>query len=223
MCWKARGGSKGLPRKNALPLGGKPLLVWAVEQALAAATVDRVVVSTDDPELAELGRSAGAEVLLRPAELAADDTPDLPVLRHVLAELDEEPEVVVWLRPTSPLRLPEDVDGAVELLVDAGVRCVRSVCAAEHHPAWMYTLGPAGELAPLDPVAEATILTRQQLPEVVRPNGAVEVIRADALPESGPLFAPPALGYVMPAERSVDIDSELDLALAELLLGRRSG
>jgi CMP-N-acetylneuraminic acid synthetase len=129
----------------------------------------------------------------------------------------------VWLRPTSPLRLPADIDGAVELLLSAGARCVRSVCAAEHHPAWMYTLGPAGELVPLDPVAEATILSRQGLPEVVRPNGAVDVIRGDAVPEEGPLFTPPALGYVMPAERSVDIDSELDLALAEALLARRDG
>jgi N-acylneuraminate cytidylyltransferase/CMP-N,N'-diacetyllegionaminic acid synthase len=144
------------------------------------------------------------------------------VLQHALASLDAEPDIVAWLRPTSPLRLPEDVDGAIALLESTGARCVRSLCEVEHHPAWDYTLGPGGELVPLDPVADATILSRQLLPKVYRPNGAVEVIRGDALPSEGTLFGPPALGYVMPQERSIDIDGELDLAYAELLLRRRA-
>ena len=219
----ARGGSKGLPRKNLLPLAGKPLICWTIEQARAAASLDRVIVSTDDAEIAAVAREAGAAVpFMRPAELAGDDTPDLPVLAHALAWLSEheglDPDVVVWLRPTSPLRTASDIDATVELLETRSARCVRSVCLTEHHPAWMYTM--SGEELELFEVPCGPYLRRQDLPAVYRPNGAVDVIRRDAVPGEGALFVTPALGYVMPHERSVDIDDAVDFDLAGLLLER---
>jgi CMP-N-acetylneuraminic acid synthetase len=219
----ARGGSKGLLRKNILPLAGKPLIGWTIEHALAAASIDRVIVSTEDTEIADIARAAGADVpFLRPAQLAGDDTPDLPVLAHALAWIAEheglDPDVVAWLRPTSPLRTAGDVDAAVALLETRAARCVRSVCLAEHHPAWMYALKDE-ELEPLE-FPGGPYLRRQDLPAMYRPNGAVDVIRRDAVPGDGPLFATPALGYVMPRERSVDIDDAVDLELAALLLRR---
>ena len=219
----ARGRSKGLPRKNLLPLAGKPLVCWTIEHAFAAKSVDRVIVSTDDEEIAAIAQAAGADVpFLRPAELAEDDTADLPVLAHALAWLSEhegfEPDIIVWLRPTSPLRTAEDIDAAVGLLESRGARCVRSVCLTEHHPAWMYRM--ENDELELFEVPGGPYMRRQDLPAVYRPNGAVDVIRRNAVPEGGALFATPAVGYVMPRERSIDIDDAVDLGLASMLLER---
>jgi CMP-N,N'-diacetyllegionaminic acid synthase len=214
----ARGGSKSVPRKNVRDLAGKPVIVWTIEAALACQTLDRVVVSTDDEEIARIARAHGAEVpFLRPAELALDDTPDLPVYRHALAELGVEPDAVAWLRPTAPLRTADDITAALGLLAETGADAARSVCIAEHHPSWMVTLD-GDRLEPLGDVAR--YFRRQELPPVYRLNGAVDVVRCAAVPAEGPLFAGDVRGYVMPAERSVDLDTELDFALAEALLSR---
>jgi CMP-N-acetylneuraminic acid synthetase len=136
----ARGGSKGIPRKNLRELAGHPLLAWSVAAAEAAETVGRVIVSTDDPEIADVAREYGAETpFVRPAELAADDTRDLPVFQHALGWLAEHegarPEVVVHLRPTSPLRRAADIDRAVRALAaDPAADAVRSVCAPFQNP-----------------------------------------------------------------------------------------
>ena len=124
----ARGGSKGIPRKNLRELAGKPVLAWTIEAALACPLLDRVLVSTDDDEIAAAARACGAEVpFARPAQLANDDTPDLPVYRHALETLGYEFDVVAWLRPTAPLRTAEDIAAAVRLLEETGADCVRSV------------------------------------------------------------------------------------------------
>jgi CMP-N,N'-diacetyllegionaminic acid synthase len=223
----ARGGSRGVPRKNLRVLGGKPLVAWAIEIAKAASRVDRVVVSTDDEEIADVCTRHGAEVpFLRPAELARDETPDRPVYDHAVEWLaeraDYRPDVVVWLRPTAPLRKPRDVDAALDLLLDTGCDCVRSVCAAEHHPLWMRTL-QGDRLRPLlETGDETTFHQRQLLPPVYRLNGAVDVVRSSSVAHTDGLFGGDVRGYVMPAERSVDLDSELDFAFAELLVERRA-
>ena len=141
----ARGGSKGVPHKNIRPLCGKPLIAWTIEVALACPTLERIIVSTDDLAIAEVARTYGAEVpFIRPAKLAQDDTPDLPVYNHTLMWLAENenyfPELVAWLRPTVPLRAVQDVEAAVALLQRSDFDCVRSVCKAEHHPYWMKRL-----------------------------------------------------------------------------------
>jgi CMP-N-acetylneuraminic acid synthetase len=211
----ARGGSKGVPRKNVRELAGRPVLAWTVEAALACPTLARVVVSTDDAEIAAAAREAGAEVPFeRPRELAADETPDLPVYRHALAALGERFDAVAWLRPTAPLRTADDISAAVRLLGETGADCVRSVCAAEHSPYWMGRV----EDGRLVPFMDEVPRQRQRLPELYRLNGAVDVVRCASVGEE--LFGGDVRAYVMPAERSVDLDSEVDFVLAEALLSR---
>jgi CMP-N,N'-diacetyllegionaminic acid synthase len=219
----ARGGSKQVPRKNIHPLGGRPLLEWTIAIALASRHIERVLVSTDDEEIAAVARSAGAEVpFLRPSDLALDDTADLPVCAHALDWLQEHegvvPEIVVWLRPTSPLRSVSDVDGAVDLLVATGADSVRTVCISENHPYLTRRLNGDRLVPFIDGIDASTYVRRQDLPPAYRLNGAVDVVWADRVASNTLLFEGDMRGYVMPVERSVDIDSELDFALAELLL-----
>jgi CMP-N,N'-diacetyllegionaminic acid synthase len=222
----ARGGSKRVPRKNVRTLGGKPLISWTIEQALASEAVDRVVVSTDDAETAAIAEQYGAEVpFIRPASLAADETPDLPVFVHALDELATvgyRPEFVAWLRPTAPLRTAHDVDRAVALLRSTGADCVRSICLTEHHPYWARRLDGDRLLPFVDGVREEDFPQRQLLPPAYRLNGAVDVARtAFVAGTSGrELFGGDVRGYVMPHERSIDLDDELDFELAELLIAR---
>ena len=211
----ARGGSKAVPRKNLRELAGKPVLAWTVEAALAFPSLDLVVVSTDDDEIADVARACGADVpFARPAELANDDTPDLPVYRHALETLGDEFDVVAWLRPTAPLRTADDIAAAVLLLEEAGADCVRSVCEAEHSPYWMGRV-EEGRLVPL---LDDLPPQRQLLPPVYRLNGAVDAVRCAAVGDE--LFGGDVRAYVMPRERSVDLDTELDFLLAEALLRR---
>jgi CMP-N-acetylneuraminic acid synthetase len=210
----ARGGSKSVPRKNVRELAGKPVLAWTVETALACAALERVIVSTDDEEIAAVARACGAEVLARPAELARDETPDLPVYRHALDELGDSYDAVAWLRPTAPLRAAEDVDAAVRLLEETGADAVRSVCEAEHSPYWMGRLDGDRLVPLLGEVPER----RQLLPPVYRLNGAVDVVRCSSVGDE--LFGGDVRAYVMPRERSIDLDTELDFLLAEALLRR---
>jgi CMP-N-acetylneuraminic acid synthetase len=224
----ARGGSKGVPRKNIRLLGDKPLIAWTIETSLRSKILDRVIVSTDDHDIAELSVKVGAEIpFLRPSELAQDDTPDLPVYLHVLDYLAKQenyhPDVVVWLRPTSPLRLAEDVENTVNILIsNEQLDCVRSVCLAEHHPYWMKKLEDNCLIPFLHEIDENKFYRRQLLPPVYRLNGAVDVSWCKNVIEKKQLYAGKMAGYIMPPERSVDLDSELDFALAEVLLNRRN-
>lgn len=181
----ARGGSKGLPRKNLADLGGRPLLAWSVESALQATTVDRVVVCTDDEEIATAARSAGAEVpWLRPAELATDDAADLPVFEHALDRLDAAGppvEVFVHLRPTSPFREAGLIDRAVTLLRShPGVDSVRSVSPVAKTPFKMWFVDDEGFMEPVVGSWEEECFNRprQALPPVWTQDGALDVVRA---------------------------------------------
>jgi CMP-N-acetylneuraminic acid synthetase len=212
----ARGGSKGIPRKNLAPLGGRPLLAWTIEAALGSRVVTRTVVSTEDGEIAAATRELGAEVLVRPPELAADDTPMQPVIAHALEELGA-PDVLVLLQPTSPLRRAEHVDEVVELLLDTGADSVVSVVEVPHR----YRLG---SLMALDGdrlvrLADDHAGTRQEKPLVYARNGpAVLALRPGRI---GPdLYGGDCRPYVMGARESLDVDEPFDLELAELLLAR---
>jgi len=224
----ARGGSRAVPRKNVRELAGRPAIAWTIDQARSCGRLDRIVVTTDDEEIAQIARGEGAEVpFLRPGELALDDTPDLPVYLHALSWLREhdghEPDLVVWLRPTAPLREPDDIAGALDVLEASGADCVRSVCKAEHHPYWMLALD-GDRLVPFVEPDSGAVLRRQLLPPVYRLNGAVDAVRRDRVDPGGrELFAGDIAAYVMPRDRSVDIDDELDVALADVLLRRRLG
>lgn len=220
----ARGGSKGLPKKNILTLGGKPLIAHTIEAALAARSIERIVVSTESAEIAEIARRYGAEVpFLRPPELARDDTPTLPVLQHVVRDLiaagNQEPEIVVLLQPTSPLRRAEDIDRAVDMLEETAADSIVSLCAAEHHPAWMRRIECGRVLPFLENTPECT--RRQDLPPVYRLNGAIYVTRGRVLLRENVLLGRDTRALVMDAESSVDIDTPLDLKLAALILQER--
>jgi len=218
----ARGGSKGVPRKNIVPVAGRPLIAWTISAAMESEVVDRAIVSTDDPETREVALELGCEApFLRPAELATDTATDWSVYRHAvdwLEERGEGPDCVVWLRPTTPLRLASDIDGAVEVLEDTGADAVRSVCEAEHHPYWMKRF-VEGRLEPLlDGHDETAFPRRQMLPPVYQLNGAVDAWLCRSADEMGALFRGTVAGYLMPVERSLDIDTPFDLRVANLLL-----
>jgi CMP-N,N'-diacetyllegionaminic acid synthase len=222
----ARGGSKSIPRKSIRPLAGKPLIAWTIKTALSCPTLDRAIVSTDAQEIAEIAQQYGAELpFIRPTELAQDDTPDLPVYQHALSWLAEHEDyysdIVVWLRPTAPLRIVQDVEAAIQLLIETGADCVRSVSLAEHHPYWMKRLDGDCLVPFVDGIDESTYYRRQLLPPAYRLNGAVDVTWCRTVMEKGLLYGGDVRGYVMPTERSIDLDTELDFALAELLLQMR--
>ena len=201
------------------------MLHWSIDCALACHSVDRVIVTTDDPEIRDAASRLGAEApFLRPTDLAADETSDLPVYRHALSWLAEHehyaPELVAWLRPTSPLRRPDDVDRSLAILQETRADAVRAVCLVEHHPEWMRVI----EDSRLRPLLETRALRRQDLPPVYRLTGAVDCVRVRA---DGPVAALFDEGdvrpYEMPPERSVDIDSEFDLLVADALVQRQTG
>jgi N-acylneuraminate cytidylyltransferase len=213
----ARGGSTGLPRKNLREVGGKTLLVRAVEAGQRAATVDRVVLSSDDPEIIQAAILAGCDVpFVRPAELASDEARSIDVVRHALETLTEGYDLVVLLQPTSPLRSAEDVEAALELCVRRGAPACVSVCPADKPPFWMHGLDEQLRLRPILP-GYRPASRRQDLPQAFAVNGAVYVARTDWIMAQDGFIGPETLGYVMPRERSVDIDDELDLIMAEAL------
>lgn len=218
----ARGGSKGIPGKNVRPLGGKPLLAWTAEAALAARRLSRVVLTTDDERIAEVGRACGLEVpFLRPAELARDETPTLPVLQHAVAELErvgDRFDAVCLLQPTSPFRRPEDVDGCIELLETAGLDAVVSVLPVppEHNPHWVWFRDGDGLLRLATGEAEP-IPRRQELPPAFHRDGAVYVTRRDVLMEENSLYGRRLGGYLMDG-RSVNLDTPADWERAERLV-----
>lgn len=220
----ARGGSKGTPRKNIRLLCGKPLFAYTIETALGSKYIDRVVVSTEDREIAEIAKGCGAEVIPRPLELAKDDTPSLPVFQQVIKHLSEtenfHPDIIVILQPTSPLRTVEDINGAIQKFLETACDSVVSVCEVECTPFWMYTL----EGGTLKPVIEGSdkISRCQDTPKVYRLNGAVYVTHRNIIMEQSRVGGGDMRAYIMPIERSVDIDTELDFKLAELLMKERA-
>jgi CMP-N,N'-diacetyllegionaminic acid synthase len=206
----ARGGSKGIPRKNLAPVAGKPLLAWTIDAARAATELTRVVVSTNDDEIAS---AAGVEVLRRPAELAADETPMLDVVRHAVAELS--PDVVVLLQPTSPLRRAEHIDAAVRLLLESGADAVVSVVVVPHR----YSPEALMDVVDGRVVARGSARTRQEKGLVYARNGpAVLAVRSDRLGDD--LYGGDCRPYLMEERDSLDVDDPFDLELADLLLRR---
>lgn len=218
----ARTGSKGIPGKNITPLAGKPLLVYTVVAARKSRVFDYLLVSTDGEEIAQVARQAGADVpFMRPVELATDTAAGIDVLHHAMAWLSERGKTfdcVMYLQPTSPLRTGEDIVGALEVLVDRGADAVVSVCQTEHHPWWSNTLPEDGCMENFLPPDIPT--ARQELPKYYRLNGAVYLARWDFIISRTTWFGPATYAYIMPRERSVDIDDPVNFVLAETLMVR---
>ncbi|QDV49962.1 acylneuraminate cytidylyltransferase family protein [Gimesia fumaroli] len=220
----ARGGSKGVPRKNIRELAGKPLIAWTIEEALKSQELDRVIVSTDDKEIASISRQYGAEVpFIRPLKLALDASSHVDVILHTIDWLAEneqyEMEHVALLQPTSPFRIAEDIDGAIRYLKEKSAKAVIGMMEAPSHPICLRHINEDGLLVELSDVRDESQLRRQALEDVYAFNGALYVFRVDAFKEKL-TFRPyqETYGYIMPTERSWEIDTEWEFLVADLLM-----
>ena len=222
----ARGGSKSIPRKNIRLFAGHPLISYSIAAGLAAETITRLIVSTDDGEIAAIARMYGAETpFLRPAELSQDNTPDLPVFQHALTWLTENegyrPEIVVQLRPTSPFRRAVHIDQAVlRLLERPEADSVRTVCIPFQNPFKMWRIGVDGFIHPLleNGIPEPYNQPRQILPEVYWQTGYVDAAWTDTILIKNSMTGEHILPLIIGAEEWIDIDSPDDWRRAERLL-----
>jgi N-acylneuraminate cytidylyltransferase len=211
----ARGGSKELQRKNVLPLAGRPLLAWTVRAALASVYLDRVVLSSDDPEIQEAARTEGCDVPFdRPADLALDTTSSMEVLKHALAHLPGY-DMVVLLQPTSPLRETGDIDGCIKYCAQ-GVPSVVSVVELDKSPHWIFKKTSDGCLQPL--LSDPMPVRRQDALPAYALNGAVYVARVAWLKDRRSFIGEATRSWEMPKERSIDIDTRLDMVIAEAII-----
>ena len=224
----ARGGSKGVPRKNIRLVAGKPLIAYTIEAALAVRSrLHRLIVSTDDAEVAEVARRCGAEVpFMRPAELAGDRAPMIPVLQHAVQTVEAMDNIhldwVLLLQPTAPFRAPQDIEAALNLAGRGGCDSVISVVQVfAVHPILMKRIENDRLLPFCLEEKEGTRRQDYQPPAYMR-NGAIYLTRRAVLMEQNSIWGGVIRPYVMPEERSVSIDNELDLKLAELMLAERS-
>lgn len=217
----ARGGSKGLPGKNILLLGNKPMIAHSIIAAQNSSYKGTVLVSTDDIKIADVAKQYSAEVpFMRPAELANDTAATIDVIFHALEFYKTKGQtfdIVVLLQPTSPLRITEDIENAIKIMFEKKAEAVVSVCPADHHPLWANTLPESGSMKQFlrDEVKGKN---RQQLPVYYRLNGAVFVSSVAALYKHKTFIHENTYSYVMPENRSIDIDNFLDFKMAELLI-----
>jgi len=217
----ARGGSKGLPRKNIKLLAGIPLISYTITEALRCHCFDKIVVSTDDTEIAQISRGYDSEVMMRPKELADDKTPIVDTIFHVLSILEKEetyiPEYIVVLQPTSPLRSSCDIKAAINLFLDnPDCDSVVSVAKCEHPITWTMNIKNGYLISSFD----ITYLKKRRQENLASymPNGALYVTSSESLNKNQSFYSNKTIAYVMPAERSIDIDTEYDFMIAEFLV-----
>jgi CMP-N-acetylneuraminic acid synthetase len=228
----ARGGSKGIPQKNIVPLCGRPLIAYTLEVAAAASMIDAAIVSTDAPEIVEVVRDLGGDApFLRPPELAADTSPDIDFLKHAVTWLEAErgwtPEIVVILQPTLPFRNVDDVDNALRFMVETGCDSLRTLTdPGPHTPFKMWFLDDP-ETGQMQPVLKTeyydellTDVPRQLLRKAYWTPGVVIATRPRFV-KAGKVFGPDLRGFVIAPEDAFDIDSPFDLRLAELMMRER--
>lgn len=220
----ARGGSKGVPKKNVKKMNGIPLLAYTIIAAKKSGQFDKIVVSTDSEEIAEVAKKYGAEVpFLRPEELSNDVASSDAVVKHALffyKEMGVDFDVVCKLQPTSPLRNESHIKDAFDLFESRSADFVVSFCECEHSPLWSGVLGKNNSIddfmSDIDKGA-----CRQELPNYYRLNGAIYIAKTDSFLRNGSFIGKNGFAYVMSQEDSVDIDSELDFEFAEMLLVKR--
>ncbi|MDD5560631.1 MAG: acylneuraminate cytidylyltransferase family protein [Candidatus Omnitrophica bacterium] len=221
----ARAGSKGLPGKNILSFCGRPLISWTISQALESKYLDKILVSTDDEKIAAISIKYRACVsFLRPKRLATSTSNMIDVILHVLSFLgkkNEDYDLVVLLQPTSPLRKTEDIDNAIELFFRKRAFSVISICRNEHHPWWSVSLGKKLRIKKFLGVANLH-KNRQALPDFYRINGAVYLTKVSILKKNRTFIGRNTYAYIMPEDRSVDIDSRLDFEFAAFIKANQS-
>lgn len=212
----ARGGSKSVPGKNLRPVAGKPLIAWTIESAHKSKYLDRVILSSEDSSIIKSAEKYGCEVpFVRPDDLAKDDTPTNEVIIHAINSL-ENYDFVVAMQVTSPLVTEEDIDSCIKKCIDENANACISACEPDKSPYWMFKM----EKEVLVPVFGKEYLNkrRQELPSVYIPNGAVFVANCSWFKKNRSFYSDSTVGYIMPRERSIDLDTEFDFKLLETYL-----
>lgn len=216
----ARGGSKGVPRKNIRRVAGKPLIAWSIEAAKQSKYIDRLILSSENEEIIAVAEEWGCEVpFVRPIELSGDEVPGMEPVLHALKALPVKYDYVVVLQPTSPLRTVRDIDGCIGRCARRAANACVSVVEPDKSPYWAYTLDAEGRMQPLVDTGEL-IFQRQDLPKTYVLNGAVYVANCEWLLKTKSFVTAETLAYPMDRVNSIDIDTELDLKFAEMLLSR---
>ncbi len=215
----ARGGSKRLPRKNILNLRNIPLVVYSIRAALDCDLISDVVVTSEDPEICSIASKTGALIIKRPAELAGDTISNEHVIKHAIDVFSTDnyfPEYVVLLQPTSPLRTAHHLEQCLRQFINSGMKSVMSVCKVEHHPGKFIRINQsrAEPYTSLEDVEKRT----QDLEEVYRQNGAIYALKTSDFLNELKFYQSPCFPYVMKADDSIDVDSNLDLQFCEFLL-----
>jgi N-acylneuraminate cytidylyltransferase len=216
---QARGGSKGVPKKNIRSLAGKPLILHTIDAAKKSRHIDQIIVSTDDDEIASVASTEGVILIKRPLEMAGDESPTIDAVLHVLDECSKqgmEPDFIVLLQPTSPLRTSIDIDEAVALYLEGDCESVISVAESAHPPYWNMILKD-GYLQPLFG-QESLTNRRQDFPKTYLPNGAIYIASPSILKLNRSFYTLKTKPYYMSQEKSLDIDTEIDLLIAEILI-----
>lgn len=217
----ARGASKGLPKKNVKHLLNKPLIAWTIDAAKGSKYIDKTIVSTDDQNIAKVSRRYGIEIpFLRPKMLSRDSSSSVDVVIHAIKFFKNKGinfDIYVLLQPTSPLRKHNDIDDAIKTLFKKNAKAVISVTEASFPPLWTNTLPRDGSMRNFLP-SKIVNRNRQSLPKFFQPNGAVFTGFVDYLSEKKAFYGDKTFAYIMPKDRSVDIDDIIDFKLAELLL-----
>ena len=215
----ARGGSKRIKRKNIKKLDGVPLIVYTFEAAKKSKYIDRLLVSTEDKEIMALCKKWGVEVLKRPSRLAKDTSSSIAVYADVIKKLNKEnyfSDILVSLQPTSPLRAQEDIDAAIELMIKTGADSLSTFCEMKQHPAYAFKINKKNDAIPLD---KKNVTKRSQdLSKVYIENGAVFCFKTKTITKLRTQYGYVHKGFIMPSDRSIDIDDELDWFLAEQLI-----
>lgn len=218
----ARGGSKSIPQKNIKMLAGKPLIAWTIEAALQSKELSRVIVTTDDEKIAEVSKKWGAEVpFIRPIEFARDDSSSISAVLHAIQWMEEKegfcPDYIMLLQPTSPFRTAEDIHQSIELAKKHCAVAVVSVCAADSHPYLCQRVLADGTLADFVST-DVVYVRRQDLPPAYTFNGAIYLSLRKTLLQAKTFTPEGTIAYVMPKERSLDVDTNWDWHLAELIM-----
>ncbi len=215
----ARGGSKRLRRKNVLEAGGKPMVAWSIEAGQGSRYIDRLILSTDDDEIMDIARRRDCEVpYRRPDGLAGDSAGIEDTLIHALDTIGDDFDYLVLLQATSPLRTAADIDACLEFCAEAGAPAAITVSEPGKSPYWMFRLDGGGKMLPL---IDGEDVPRQDPPSAYVINGAVFVARVPWFRKHTTFFTPETLAHVMPPERSVDVDSEIDLLTARAIMSSR--
>ena len=220
----ARGGSKGIPRKNIIPLAGKPLITHTIETAFASGVLERLIVSTDDEEIAQISKDSGAEVpFIRPKALSGDLQAAFPVIQHAVNWLAENeayyPEYIMLLQPTSPLRNLEDIKKAVSIAIKHEADSVISVYEPDQNPEWMFEIEEDGRFKDFDPV-KRELSRRQNLKSYYMLNGAIYLVKRSVVLEQESFYTQRTYSLKMPLERSFDIDKPIDIDIVSLIMER---